>query len=232
MSTAIVVLPTNPITTPFFPVSVFTGLKIEVKRTDAFDNVESVAASGRRTAVSWREMPLSTFEVSFEFLDGNGNLIPPSMDGTIQFTELDTLRGFFNAQHGGLLPFLLRLSDLTRIPSDSLVTGQQFGTGDGTTVNFQLCRTVGSFLEPLQTIDPNGTLNVYVDGTLKTLGTHYTILNAGVVQFTSAPALNAVITGDIPFAYICTFGQDEADFDQIALMLAECQSLKLKTVIL
>lgn len=232
MSTAIVVLPTNPITTPLFPTSVFTGLKIDVKRTDAFENIESIAASGRRTAVSWREMPESHFEIGFNFLDANGNLIPPSTDGTIQFTEYDTLRGFFNAQHGGLLPFLLSLSDLTRNPTDSYVTGQQVGTGDGTTVNFQLNRTVASFLEPLQTVDPNGTLNVYVDGTLKTYGSDYTVLTGGIVQFTSAPANTKVISADIPFLYLCTFDQDEADWDQISFLLHECQSLKLKTVIL
>ena len=232
MST-IVTLPTNPSSgLPTFPASIFSGLKLDVKRIDSFDNTESIAASGRRTAVSWRELPISEFEIEFEFLDNNDATMPQSSDGTIVFTEYDTLRGFFNERHGGLSPFYLRLSDLTHKPSDSLVTGQQIGTGNGTTVNWQLCRTVGTYLEPLQMPDPAGTVAVYVNGVVQTqaAGGDYILLPGGIASFNAPPALNAVITADIPFVYLCSFDGD-GEWDQISYLLLECQTLKLKTVI-
>lgn len=232
MSTVIVTLPTSVSSgLPTFPASAFTGLKLDVDRDIAFDNTISRAASGRETGVSWRELPIITFELTWEFLDDNDALIVPSQTGAPTFTELDTLTGFFEDQHGDLLPFYLRLSDLTQKASDSLVTGQQIATGDGVTTNFQLCRTVGAYIEPLQLVDPAGVLNVYVNGALQTSGSAYTLLPAGIVQFAAPPAVNAVISADIPFLYLCRFDAPNMSSAQWGLYIHECQSLKIRTVI-
>jgi uncharacterized protein (TIGR02217 family) len=232
MSTTIVTLPTTVTSgLPYFPTSAFSGRAIDVKRTFAFDTTISKAASGRETAVSWREMPEYSFELDWNFVDDNDAMVQPSQSGAPTYTELATLIGFFQAQHGQLLPFYLRLSDLTFKPGDSLVTGQQIAIGDAVTTNFQLCRTVGSYLEPLQMPDPAGAVAIYVNGAQKTVTTDYTILPAGIVQFTAAPALNAVISADIPFVYLCRFDADDMDVDQWAQFIYECKSLKLRTVI-
>ena len=228
MSTTIVTLPTSVTSgLPTFPTSAFSGLKLDVKRNVEFENTISRAASGRETGISWREMPIITFELAWEFVDNNDSLIPASQT----FTEFDQLTGFFEAQHGDLLPFYLRLSDLTFKASDSLVTGQQIATGDGSTTNFQLCRTVANYLEPIQMVDPAGVLNVYVNGALKTLGTDYTYLGAGIIQFATAPANSAIISADIPFLYLCRFDASDMDTSQWAQFIHDCQSLKIRTVI-
>lgn len=229
MSSTIVTLPTSVSSgLPYFPTSVFSGLSLDVKRNIAFDNTISRAASGRETGVSWREVPTITFDVAWNFVDDNDNLIVPSQTGAPTFTEFDTLVGFFEQQHGDLLPFYLRLSDLTQKPTDSFISGQQIAVGDGVTTNFQLCRTVGSYLEPIQMVDPAGVLVVYSNGAV---ASGYTVLPAGIVQFTTAPALNALISADIPWVYLVRFDAQEMDIDQWALYIHDCQSIKIRTVI-
>lgn len=232
MSTVIVTLPTSVSSgLPYFPTSAFSMLTLDVNREVAFENKISRSASGREVAVSWRELPIITFELNWGGLDANPANVPPSQTGAATFTEYDTLVGFYEAQHGSLLPFYFRLSDVTNLPSDSFVEGQQIGTGDGTTTNFQLCRTVASYLEPIQMVDPAGQLVVYVNGAPKTAGTDYTLLSAGIVQFTNAPIANAVISADIPWVYLCRFDADNMTTKQWAQSIHDAEALKLRTVI-
>jgi hypothetical protein len=165
MSSPIVTLPANVSSgLPYFPADQFAGLQLDVKRNIAFDNTLSRAASGRETGVSWRELPVTTFELDWAFLDANTATTPPSQDGSPVYPEFDKLLGFFSQQHGDLMPFYLKLSNLTLNPADSQVYGQQLAIGDGSTVNFQLCRTVGPYLEIVQTPDPASHPTIYVDG--------------------------------------------------------------------
>jgi uncharacterized protein (TIGR02217 family) len=226
MSNPIVTLPTNSNSgLPYFPASSFAGLKLDVKRTASFANTISTAASGRETGVSWREMPTYEFEIDFEYLDGNNY--------TTGQSDFDKLYGLFQERHGNLLPFYLNLSQLTLKTADYAVTGQTIGTGDGSTINFQLCRTVGTYLEPLQVPDPDADPpTIYVAGVKKTATTDYTLLTKGIIQFVAAPASGALITADIDFVYCCRFDAEEQEFDQWAKYMLDCQSLKLRTVIL
>jgi len=57
--------------------------------------------------------------------------------------DFQALVGFINARRGAFDTFLL--DD----PDDNTVTGQPFGTGDGTTTTFQLVRSVGGYAEPV-----------------------------------------------------------------------------------
>jgi len=212
-----------------FPATKFQGLKLNFTRNVEFENTISRAASGREVGVSWREMPIITLELSWDFLDANPDTTPPSQDGSVSYTDLDWLDGFFRAQHGDLIPFYLRVADLPgQSPTDSQGRGQQIGTGDGTTVNFQLCRTVGPYLEPVQTIDSAVDPIIYFDGLP---ATGWTMLPKGIIQFTVAPANGTVITADFNWLYLCRFNDPAAEFEQFAYLAHECKSLKLRTVI-
>jgi uncharacterized protein (TIGR02217 family) len=229
MSSPIVTLPANVSSgLPYFPADQFAGLQLDVKRNIAFDNTLSRAASGRETGVSWRELPVTTFELDWAFLDANMATTPPSQDGSPVYPEFDKLLGFFSQQHGDLMPFYLKLSTLTLNPADSQVYGQQLAIGDGSTINFQLCRTVGPYLEIVQTPDPAATPVIYVDGALVST---WTLLPGGIIQFASAPALNAVISADFNWVYLCRFDAPDTDIDQFAYLVHECKTLKLRTVI-
>lgn len=230
MSSPIVTLPAAATGLQYFPAAKFSGLKIDLTRSVEFDNTISRAASGREVGVSWREMPIITLDLSWDFLDANSLTVAQPIDGSAAYTELAWLEGFFKAMHGDLLPFYLRVSDLPgRGPGASQVRGQKIGTGDGTTVNFQLFRTDGPFPEPVQMPDPAFAPVLYLDGVKQTSGV--TLQPRGIIQFTTAPAVGKVITADFNWVYLCRFNESAAEFDQFAHLAWECKSLKLRTVI-
>jgi uncharacterized protein (TIGR02217 family) len=111
-------------------------------------------------------------------------------------------------------------------PSDDTVTAQSFGTGDGTTTAFQLTRTLGGFNEPIQNI--NGTPSIYIGGMLQSSG--YTIGSTGIVTFSTAPSIGAVLTWTGNFYFRCRFTVDLAEFDQFAKNLFRMKALKFQSV--
>ena len=79
-------------------------------------------------------------------------------------------------------------------------------TVNGTSTEFQLVRTLGGLAwDIIQNL--NGSIDVYVNGTLKTLGTDYSVSD-GVVTFASAPAASAALTWSGKFYFLCRFGAD------------------------
>jgi hypothetical protein len=99
-------------------------------------------------------------------------------------------------------------------PDDNAVTAQGFGTGTGAQTVFQLYRTVGSgtiynYLEPVLVLRNNPS--IYVNGTLQTLTTNYTIGNNGVITFVTAPASGAVLTWTGGYLFLCAFDDDNLD---------------------
>ena len=122
--------------------------------------------------------------------------------------ELQTLFGFLGSRQGRNQPFYYQ--DQT----DNAVTTQGFGTGDGTTTIFQLYRTVGqgtiyNYLDPVLVLNQNPS--IYVNGTLKTLGTDYTISINGVITFTTAPAASAALTWSGGYLFLCRFDDEMVD---------------------
>jgi hypothetical protein len=77
-----------------------------------------------------------------------------------------------------------------KVAYETAVTGENVGTGDGTTTTFYLANT------PVK-VDSE---TVYIDGVAKTRGTDYTIdYDTGAVTFTTPPASGAVITADYTY---------------------------------
>lgn len=122
--------------------------------------------------------------------------------------ELVEILGFLRA-HAGVTPFEFVVPD-----SDWTVTGENFGTGDGVRLQWQLHR---------QTVHVTGIESmsgafsicsdftsgpvVYVAGVAKTEGVDYTLDSAGLVTFTAAPANGAALTfngsGDDVKLFVC-----------------------------
>jgi len=119
------------------------GLSWNTKKKPIFKTTIREASSGREyRGTSW-STPRWEYTLSYEFLrQGMGR------------TELTQLLGFFNKHRGAWDSWLYQ------DPDDNAATLQQFATGDGTTVTFQLVRDLGGFLEPVY--DINGTPLVYV----------------------------------------------------------------------
>lgn len=170
------------------------------------------AVSGRELRASYQAYPLWLFNLSYEFLkDGKRG------------ADLDTLGGLFLQMKGQFDSFLYTS------PADNAVTAHTFGTGNSSTVSFQLIRTFGAggfgFAEPVQNL--NGAPLIYINGVLKTLTTHYTVDSSGMVTFTTPPASGVSLTWTGAFYYRCRFMQDMADFSLFMADLWELKKLSL-----
>jgi uncharacterized protein (TIGR02217 family) len=204
-------------TLPVYPALV--GLALPVKWTPRFYNMATqTTASGADIDLGLAEYPLHDFELQYEFLRDSGGAV-----------EFKTLMGFV-LQNGGAKGRFLFSN-----PDDKSVTAQGIGTGDGTTTAFTLVRSFGAGgfagIEPVGMADLTATFNVYVDGTLQTLTTDYTIdqttAGANTVNFVTAPASGAAITVDMTYFYYCKFPDDAEEFDKFMANLWSMSKIML-----
>ena len=180
-------------TAPVFPT--FPGLTFPIKRIPLWSTIRQESIGGQTPRFALWSYPRYRYELTFEVLRRYG-----------AFTELDSIIGFYHSVAGAAGVF--QYTDGT----DNAVTAQVFGTGDGTTTNFQLVRSFGGFTEPV--FAPSGTPSIYKAGVLQTLTTHYTIGVTGLVTFTAAPANGAALTWTGAFNWLCQFDDDELGLRQ------------------
>lgn len=182
----------------------FAGLSWGVLKTPKFNTLIHKSVSGKELRASTMAYPTYKFTLKYEFL---------------RQSELQTLMGFFSLMRGSWDNFLF--AD----PNDNSVTAQNIGTGNGSSTKFQLTRTYGGFTEPVMNV--NGTAQIYLNGTLKTAGTDYTIDAFGMVTFNTAP-LNAVaVTWTGSYYFRCRFNADEYNFENFMNQLWTLNSLEL-----
>jgi hypothetical protein len=121
-------------TLPVFPT--LPGLEYPVKRSPLASSLRQKAISGRETLQPLWTAPLYKYEVSFSLLRQAAT-----------YQEWQLLQGFWNSvmfTPGGVFQF----DD----PNDNTASVEPFGTGDGSTTQFQLVRALGGFAEPV--LDP------------------------------------------------------------------------------
>ncbi len=135
-----------------------------------------------------------------------------------------TLAGFFLQQQGSFGAFLF--DD----PSDDGVTGQYFGTGDGTTTAFQLYRSFGGFFEPI--VAPASVSAVYFNGVAQSPAGYSVNPATGIVTFGSAPGSGVVITADFTYYFLVRFAEDTAEFENFMYQLWSLKQVKLQSVLL
>lgn len=152
---------------------------------------QDTASAVGNSYVSKQPFARWTFEVAMDHVQGQENL-------SNAYTSI--MMGTYMACCGRTFPFLFV------DPQDNQVLNMQFGVGDGSTKNFQLSRGVGGATDIVQF--PQGSITVFVNGTLTTT---YSLSSTGVVQFTSAPAIAAVLTWTGNFAFYCRFDSDQQE---------------------
>lgn len=182
------------------------GLEWPVHRQPEWVTRTQESVSGREIVTARQSFPRWRYSLSYEFL---------------RASECQQLLAFFNARQGRFDTFLF--NDL----NDNSATAQQFGTGDGTTVKFQLLRSLGGILEPVFAL--NGAPLIYKNGVLQSAAT-YSISTNGVVTFNTAPATGAALTWTGLFYWRCRFLQDAADMQQFAGNLWALKKLEFRTV--
>jgi uncharacterized protein (TIGR02217 family) len=235
MATPAVLPPYSLTTPPLFPAAQLGGLTFDVKRTIAYDTLVQTAASGRETVATWKETPTIHFEVVFEYLFDDMRYGSTSDDTVADpaddYTQLEILEGFFRQLRGQFQPFYLRLADLTQNSADSVLMGQNIGTGDGVTTNFQMVRSIGPTYEIVQNVDAAATITIYVNGAPLSSSGGWAISSQGVLVLSTPPAVGALILADFSWLYLCRMDDDSLDLDQMMYLLYECQSFKFRTVI-
>jgi uncharacterized protein (TIGR02217 family) len=136
--------------------------------------------------------------------------------GITDKTDMDEVRAFFYSVRGRASGF--RFKDW----GDYALFTENIGTGDGSTLIFPIIKTyaVGSLdyvrriYKPLATGSDSLSFRVYVDATLKTLTTHYTLnTETGVITFTggNAPAATKDVTVTGEFDVPVRFDTDQMD---------------------
>lgn len=159
----------------------------------------SKAPTGHRSALSLK--PYATWIFS---LDLNLVLGGEAVQGSV----LQAFLGCFLATCGGAGFFLFTDPNDNAVASQSCMLNVTSGAaspmgqkGDGTSTSFQLARVIDQGVDILQQVS---NVTVYVNGSPAAC----TVSNTGVVTFTSAPAVNAVLTWTGNFQYLCQFTDD------------------------
>ncbi|MDE3176410.1 MAG: DUF2460 domain-containing protein [Pseudomonadota bacterium] len=159
-------------TPPMFPTLAGQGWSVHKKPT--FASIVAGHVSGREVRDALYLNPIWNFELTFDGLDGAA----AAEYGGLGAQSLQALMGLFLQCQGQFGAFLYV------DPTDSAVTGQSVGAGDGATTNFVLSRTLGGFNEPVGWA--TNVTDVYLNGAL--------IPAAGLAP-PAAPSLSQVSAG-------------------------------------
>lgn len=193
------------------------GMTFPVEKSPMWKTKIQPEMSGQETRIGFWSFPRWRWMLPFEFLRN---------DPANAHDELWPLLGFFNEHYGAFDSW--RFND----PDDNTVTVQAFGTGDGTTTQFQLVRTRGGFVEPVTEIN---TIKIFKNGVeQKNLAPPtppvWILSSTGVVTFTTAPAAGAALTWTGTFYWRCRFLDDQITASKFVTLIWEMKKLEFLSV--
>ena len=217
---------------PIFPALPGQGWGVHKKPTFATTIASHVSAREVRSA--HYANPVWQFELTFDGLDATAT----AQYGGLGAQSLQSMMGLFLQCQGQYGAFLFY--DAT----DYRVSGQLFGTGDGTTTSFQLARSLGGFNEPViapvtsattlffsSAASVAATAPVITNNGATVAAANYAISTpGGVVTFASAPASGAALAWSGYFGFLCRFDGDDLDFEQFMANLWRAQSVKFRSL--
>jgi uncharacterized protein (TIGR02217 family) len=173
---------------PYLP-----GREFVASKAPKWSTGVKTAATGRTIKVGYYSAPTYNFKLKHEFLR---NLASKP--------EVATLLGFFNGRKGRYGFFFYLDAE------DYQATDQAFAQGDGVTKTFQMVRTYGGSIEPVQAFWNTPVIKIAGVTTAA-----FTISPWGVITFTAAPASGAALTWTGSFLWVCGFDDDQLDIGQI-----------------
>ena len=192
-----------------FPV--LPGMTWDIVKKPIWSTIIQTSVSGKELRGTYWTYPRWEFNLAYDLLRA----------GTEQ--ELQTLLGFFLERQGSFDTFLYL------DPSDNIVVGQRVGVGDASTVNFQLVRTLGGFVEPIKS--PLSVPTIYFDGVKQSSGwSGGDLTSSGLVTFATAPGSGVVITADFSYYFRCRFIDDVEEFNNFMYQLWELKKLAFISV--
>jgi uncharacterized protein (TIGR02217 family) len=178
---------------------------VEVTRNYVWKTAVQEAISGKMTAVGLRTYPLVHYE-----------LIVNLMRNNIATSELLELQGLYNAMGGRRDSFLYSDPEFNTISPAQASTLGVFGTGDGSTLVFQLLATFQNAGGPgaaeiIQNGNPiNWSGAVLYDNGTAISAANYSIGPTGIVTFGAghAPAAAHTLSWSGSWYYRCRFDED------------------------
>lgn len=206
-------------TEPIYPV--LPGLSWNIERNIGFKSRIQRSVSGRRSALLDQPFPIRMWSLSYEVLRDQSDRRGPGLG--IRLNEMTTLQGFFLQCQGAFGHFLFE------DPIDRARYAEPLGSGDGTTTQFQLVRTLGGAVEPIYA--PNVVAHVYLSGIIQSTGAYSVNTATGIVTFTAAPALNAPITADFSYRWRCAFMEDQMSFKNFLYQLYSADGIKFESLL-
>jgi hypothetical protein len=194
------------------------------------DTTIGTTKSLREMRVAQQQLPIWDIEIPFEEL----------RDQTQNQTEYGPFAGY--TQYEALVQLWLSMYGQTQVfgfdcPWDNSRSGQQIGTGDGSTYVFTIYRTWGTGANA--TTAPVGLVNtvsqVQVNG-VTINAAHYQIVRNKIyfvdsLGFVYPPGAGLAITMTFSYYYLCRFTEDEQDFEEFAKNRWTVPSLKFRAVI-
>lgn len=198
---------------PQFPV--LPGIGWDIKKTPVTSTRVLTAASGvEYRAQNWAS-PRWKFAIPINFLRQ-----------FLAFTEWSTLTGFILEQAGMFANWIYN------DPGDNTCTSQSIGVANGSQVAFPLVRSTGGYTQPVLYV--NSVSEVYVNGVAAD-PTTYTITQTGpygpdTISFNTAPVVNAVITSDFTFFFVCRFDTDEPEFNEFINNIWSVDKIEFESV--
>ena len=198
-------------TYPSFPALPGQGWSVHKRPT--FSTRVAQHPSGREVRTGNYAHTLYEFELQYDGLDSLGK------HPGLQTQSLQSLMGLYLASQGQLYPFLY--TD----PTDSSVTGQQIGVGNGTTTMFTLSRTLGGFTEPVSYT--TAVSSVLVNGVSSS---SWTLSQPNSLVFSAAPASGYPIVATFTYSFLCRFLADQSDFENVMSGLWTLSGLKFRQI--
>jgi Uncharacterized conserved protein len=187
------------------------GLAIGIKKKPAFLTLQQTSVLGVDKGLSLRPYPWWTFTLAYDYL----------VDKSLATDDIQQIIGFYLNRYGKYDDFLYY--DLY----DNTCAKQAFGEGDGSTTTFPLCRSYGSFIEPVIGIADAPT--IYIDGVATT---DFTWTTKGKITFATAPASGAGLTWSGSFYYRCRFVDDETEFEEVVNSIWSAPTVLFKSVLI
>jgi uncharacterized protein (TIGR02217 family) len=209
---------------PIFPK--LRGIKWGTRLTPKFKTTRLTSMSGSETSFANQQQPRWGINLEYEFLSEKQPPPPNEETDDPVYSDLETMLGFFCARLGANGTFLFNgVNDIDA--KRFAVTDQKLGTGDGAITDFQLVRSIGEFLEVIQ--NPFGVPTFCVNEAEVDAG-DVTDLGNGKFRLAAAPAVDAMVTADFNFAYLCKFDDDQIELANFMAYFWECGSIPLITV--
>jgi hypothetical protein len=180
------------------------------KLTPQFSNGKQAARSGRSVRAKFRNQPLTKISIVYSGGSGGSGYLsdsqpPAADDGSVVFSDFETMYGFFCSHGGDFESFLFQGANQDDAKKFARSGELQF-VGDGATTDFQLLAHIGIWSQFVYW--PQGLPIVYVSGAPVAV----TALGNGMFRLGAAPAIGAPVTADFVFAFRCIFDAAEIDF--------------------